>query len=662
MTAAHPSSEAADDGSRGPDGPDASLGSGARRALARGRDHLLGLQHDRGWWQGELETNVTMDAEDLLFREFLGVRDNGRTAAAARWIRRQQREDGTWATYFGGPGDLSTTVEAYVALRLAGDSPESAHMSQAAAWICSRGGLAATRVFTRMWLAMFGEWPWDELPVIPPELIYLPVWFPLNIYDWGCWARQIIVALAIVGAFQPTRRLPFSLAELRTGVTPSASREADPWAVLFRRIDAALHTAGRRGLWRAGPGRAVRRAALRRCGEWIIARQEPDGCWGGIQPPWVYSLIALHLLGYRLGHPVMARGLAGLERYTIREQTPAGALCRVEASQSPLWDTAFSVIALSDAGLSAAHPALKRAAEWLLAEEIPGPGDWQIRKPGLAPGGWAFEFDNDYYPDTDDTAETILALRRVSVQARPAIDRAVRWLAGMQSRDGGWGSFDADNTRQVVAKLPFCDFGAVTDPPSADVTAHIVEALAAEGLTASSTVRRAVAWLLRAQEPDGSWFGRWGANYLYGTGAVVPALIAAGIRPGRPEIRRAVAWLEARQNPDGGWGEDLRSYHDPSLAGRGASTASQTAWALLALIAAGEADKEGGGTGRSSDAVDRGVHWLISTQRENGTWDEPWFTGTGFPGDFYINYHMYRLTFPVSALGRYVSRHPQVTS
>ena len=366
----------------------------------------------------------------------------------------------------------------------------------------------------------------------------------------------------------------------------------------------------------------------------------------------MYSLIGLHLLGYRLDHPVIARGLAGLNRFTVKEDTPQGPVHRLEACQSPVWDTVLVMVGLEDAGLPPDHPALVRAAQWVLGEEVPGPGDWQVRRPDLAPGGWSFEFDNDYYPDTDDTAEAILALRRVELPrsadgrpgARPAIDRAVHWLNGMQSKNGAWGAFDADNTREIVTKLPFCDFGAVIDAPSADVTAHIVEALAAEGLAASKPVRRGVVWLLRNQEPDGSWFGRWGANYIYGTGAAVPALIAAGVLPSKPAIRRAVAWLVEHQNPDGGWGEDLRSYGDPALAGRGVSTASQTAWALLALLAAG------GATG----AAERGIGWLAATQRADGSWDEPQFTGTGFPGDFYINYHLYRLAFPVSALGRYV--------
>jgi squalene-hopene/tetraprenyl-beta-curcumene cyclase len=624
-----------------------------RAALDRAVRHLTGLQDPAGWWQGELQTNVTMDAEDLLLREFLGIRNAEETEAAARWIRSQQRADGTWANFHGGDADLSTTVEAYVALRLAGDPVAADHMARAAGWIVSQGGIPATRVFTRVWLALFGEWPWDRLPVMPPELIYLPRWLPLNVYDWACWARQTIVPLTVVCTLRPVRPLPFSLAELTAPGDPgSASRLDDPWSAVFSGLDRVLHVLERR-LGRVRAKTALRTAAYRRCADWIIARQERDGCWGGIQPPWVYSLLALHLLGYGLEHPVIVRGLAGLDRFTIIEDAPEGKMRRLEACQSPVWDTVLAMVALADAGLPADHKALQAAARWVLAEEIRGPGDWQVQRPGLAPAGWAFEFDNDGYPDVDDTAEVVLALGRVeqpddamAAAAGAAAARALTWLTGMQSRDGGWAAFDADNTSRLVTKLPFCDFGEVIDPPSADVTAHTVEALAAAGLGASRAARRGVAWLLRNQEPDGSWFGRWGANYVYGTGAVVPALIAAGVLPGKPCIRRAVSWLVAHQNPDGGWGEDLRSYTDPEWAGRGTSTASQTAWALLALLAAGGAE--------AMASADRGVGWLIATQRSDGTWDEPQFTGTGFPGDFYINYHLYRLIFPVSALGRYV--------
>jgi len=624
----------------------------ARETLDRAVGHLLGRQHEDGWWQGELQTNVTMDAEDLLLREFLRIRTPEETDAAARWIRSQRRADGTWSNFAGGEADLSTTVEAYVALRLAGDAPDAGHMAETAAWIRDRGGIPATRVFTRIWLALVGQWSWDDLPVMPPELIYLPAWAPFNVYDWACWARQTIVPLTVVGSLRPSRPLPFELPELYPAggsQGPAPSQPADAWAAVFERLDKVLHRY-EGGPAKTRPMRAVRTAAMRRAAEWIIARQERDGSWGGIQPPWVYSLMALHLLGYSLDHPVVARGLAGLDRFTIWEDTPDGPVRRLEACQSPVWDTVLAIIGLADAGLPADHPALMRAAGWVLDEEIRGPGDWQVRRPALAPGGWAFEFDNDGYPDVDDTAEVLLALRRVATAATPrsaaAVQRGVTWLTGMQSRDGGWGAFDADNVKRLVTKLPFCDFGEVIDPPSADVTAHTIEALAAEGLAGSKAVRRGVAWLLRAQESDGSWFGRWGANYIYGTGAVVPGLIAAGVRPGKPCIRRAVAWLEEHQNPDGGWGEDLRSYDDPSWAGRGESTASQTAWALLALLAAGDGD---------GAAAERGIRWLAQTQRPDGGWDEPQFTGTGFPGDFYINYHLYRVVFPVSALGRYLA-------
>jgi squalene-hopene/tetraprenyl-beta-curcumene cyclase len=325
----------------------------------------------------------------------------------------------------------------------------------------------------------------------------------------------------------------------------------------------------------------------------------------------------------------------------------------IEACQSPVWDTCLATIALADAGLPADHPALVKAADWMLGEQITRPGDWSVQRPQLAPGGWAFEFHNDNYPDIDDTAEVVLALRRVAHpdQARvdSAVDRAVRWNVGMQSRNGAWGAFDADNTSPFPNRLPFCDFGEVIDPPSADVTAHVVEMMAALGLEKDSHTRRGIDWLLAEQEDNGAWFGRWGVNYIYGTGSAVPALTAAGLPASHPAIRRAVEWLKSVQNADGGWGEDLRSYSEQEWIGRGHSTASQTAWALLALLSAGERDQ---------DAVARGVRWLTETQLEDGSWDEPYFTGTGFPRDFSINYHLYRMVFPLTALGRYVRDEP----
>jgi squalene-hopene/tetraprenyl-beta-curcumene cyclase len=611
----------------------------ASAALKRATGYLFDTQAPAGWWKGELRTNVTMDAEDLLLRQFLGILDATDLDAAARWIRSQQRTDGTWANFLDGPADLSTTIEAYAALRLAGDGPDAPHMRAAAEFVVVSGGIAASRVFTRIWLALFGEWSWDELPAMPPELVLLPKWVPLNVYDWACWARQTVVPITVVATLRPVRPLPFTLDELRGG---SSAQTARPGLVgaAFGVLDRVLKVYDR------SPLKPGRRVAFRQAAEWILARQEADGGWGGIQPPWVYSIIALHLLGYSLDHPAVAAAIEGLEGFLIRESTPDGPVRRLEACQSPVWDTCLALTALLDAGVGADDEAVVRAARWMLDEEIRVKGDWAVQRPELAPAGWAFEFANDLYPDVDDTAEVVLALNRLpSVPgAADAAQRGVDWVVGMQSRDGGWAAFDADNTRRIVEKLPFCDFGAVIDPPSADVTAHAVEMLAHVGRADTTPCRRGVQWLRDAQEPDGSWFGRWGANYVYGTGAVVPALVAAGVSRSDPAITRAVAWLVEHQNADGGWGEDLRSYVDDSWRGRGTSTASQTAWALLALLAVDP----------HSDAVRRGISYLVDTQRADGNWDEDLFTGTGFPGDFYINYEMYRVVFPVSALGRYV--------
>ena len=616
----------------------ARIDSVAHDTVWRATQHLLSLQSAEGWWKGELETNVTMDAEDVLLRAFLGVLEPDVLRPASNWIRQQQRDDGTWANYWRGPGDLSTTVEAYAALRLAGDPADAAHMLRARAWIIDQGGLERTRTFTRMWMALFGIWSWNDLPALPPEMVFAPRWFPLNPYDFGCWARQTIVPLTIVSALKPVRRLPFDLAELRSGAPALPRGSLRTWEGRFERVDDVIRAYDRR------PNHRLRRAALRAATAWILQRQEADGSWGGIQPPWVYSMIALNLMGYGTDHPVMRAALDGLDRFAIVE--PDRDIRRLEACQSPVWDTCLAITALADAGLPPDHAGLVRAADWILGEEIRATGDWSVRRPHLEPGGWAFEFANDTYPDIDDTAEVILALRRVDhpepERLEAAVQRGVRWTLGMQSADGGWGAFDADNTRDLCRRIPFCDFGEVIDPPSADVTAHVVEMLAGERLAGAAGTRRGLGWLARNQEPDGSWFGRWGANHLYGTGAVVPAAVAAGIPPDDDRVRRAVRWLIEHQNADGGWGEDMRSYRDPQLIGHGSSTASQTAWALLALIAGGE---------REGPATARGVEWLARTQLDSGTWEEPEYTGTGFPGYFFINYHLYRLIFPLQALG-----------
>jgi len=615
-------------------------------AAERAGDYLISRQDSAGWWKGELRTNVTMDAEDLLMRQFLGILDPLDLEQAARWIRSQQREDGTWANFHLGPGDLSTTVEAYVALRLAGDRLDAPHMTRARNWIVDNGGLEGTRVFTRIWLALFGEWSWDELPTMPPELIFLSPRFPLNIYQWGCWARQTVVPLTVVATLRPVRPLPFDVSELRVGAVPGEQVPAKFWSMArgFQLLDKAL------ARYHRSPVHPMRRRAMREAIEWVIARQEADGGWGGIQPPWVYSVLALHLMGYPMNHPTVTAAIKGLDGFLIYEDTPDGPVRRLEACQSPVWDTCLALIALDDAGVGRDHPAVARGVRWMAAEEIVAvKGDWAVARPDLAPAGWAFEFANDFYPDVDDTAEVVMSLHRVAsgdADLQAAIQRGVEWVIGMQSADGGWAAFDADNTHEFITRLPFCDFGAVIDPPSADVTAHAVEMLAMRGLADLPAAQRGVQWLLDHQEADGSWFGRWGANYVYGVGAVVPALVEAGVETTSLPIKRAVRWLHDHQNGDGGWGEDLRSYHDPSWNGRGASTPSQTGWALMALLAAGD----------TSEAVEAGVAYLLGNQREDGGWDEDLYTGTGFPGYFYINYELYRHIFPLTALGRYLKR------
>jgi squalene-hopene/tetraprenyl-beta-curcumene cyclase len=543
-----------------------------------------------------------------------------------------QREDGSWELYHAGPADLSSTIEAYVALKVLSVDPQSEPMRRALRVIHEQGGVAQARVFTKIWLALFGQYPWTGVPSMPPELVYLPSNVPFNLYDFACWARGTIAPLLIVLSRRPVRSLGCSVPELVVPGTESSLRKV-PGSGLFSWIDQALK------VWDALPWQPGRDYARRRLVSWIIERQEADGSWGGIQPPWVYSLIALNLEGMGIDHPVMLRGLAGMERFSLHDQ--AG--WRFLACMSPVWDTAWAVRALALAGMDCRHDAVRRAVSWLLREQIDRGGDWQVRCSGVPCGGWAFEFDNDIYPDIDDTAVVVLALCEVGADAPAAVDRAVRWVLAMRSRNGAWAAFDKDNTRETVYRIPFADFGALLDPPSEDVTAHVLEMLARVNTPdADEFIRKGLEYLRRTQQPDGSWYGRWGVNYIYGTWCVVSALAPLAQRgfPVRDMIERATSWLLTHQNEDGGWGESCYSYDDPSFAGVGVSTASQTAWAIIALQLGGKGNHP---------ACSRGLDYLRDHQVD-GTWDEPEYTGTGFPRDFYINYHLYRHLFPIMAL------------
>ncbi|HEX3480479.1 MAG TPA: squalene--hopene cyclase [Kofleriaceae bacterium] len=625
------------------------------QVIARAHGWFRRAQFEDGYWWAELESNATMDAEYVLMTHFLGARDDAIWRGVAQDIRSYQRDDGSWALYPGAPGDLSTTIECYFALRLTGD--RGPHLARARRFIAARGGIARARVFTRIWLALCGEWSWDDLPAMPIELMLVPPRAPLSIYRFASWARGTIVPLLILMTDRPVRPVPASasLADLRIGAAlPIEPRDAADR--VFLAVDAVLRRY-HRAPWH--PLRARARDAAER---WLVDHQEADGSWGGIQPPWVYSMMALHALGYPANHPMIRRGLDGMHgRWMIRRSD--GSL-RVQACLSPVWDSALAVVALRESGAAAHDPAVQRAARWLIGEEIRVPGDWQIAVPGVAPSGWAFEFDNDLYPDVDDTALVLIGLHRAGALDEPTRARAVAWLLAMQCSSGGWAAFDKDNTSRLPARIPFADFGEMIDPPSADVTAHVVEAFGELGMPRSHpAARAAIDYLYAEQEPDGSWFGRWGVNHLYGTGAVLPALAAAGEPMDSLPVRRAVRWLVERQNPDGGFGEGCESYVDPAARGRGPSTPSQTAWALLALVAAGRA---------GSPAAERATAYLQVTQRGDGSWDEDAYTGCGFPGygvgaprgarirqgremasAFLLRYHLYRNCFPLLALGRY---------
>jgi squalene-hopene/tetraprenyl-beta-curcumene cyclase len=584
------------------------------RAVEAGTRRLLELQHPDGWWVGELESNATMIAEHVFWLHVLGLRDPETDRKLAAELLARRRDDGTWANWWEGPPDLSTTIESYAALKLLGVDAGDATRS----YISVEGGIRRSRVFTKCFLALLGQWPWQDIPTVPVELVLLPSSAPFSIYNFACWARQTMVPLSVMMALRPVRPGAVDLAEI--GARPGLTRPP-------RR-----------------PGR-LRRRALATAERWVRERQEADGSWGGIQPPWVWSILMLACLGHGFEDTHLRRAVEGWSGFMVDE----GDRLRPEACQSPVWDTALAVLALRACAVPPDHPQLLRAGEWLLREEVMEPGgDWAVRRPGLAPGGWAFEFENDLYPDVDDAAVVCVALRELGL-GDEAVRRGLDWIAGMQSAGGGWGAFDADNTSTWLYRLPFCDFGAVIDPPSEDVSAHALEALAPTG-GYEPVVARGLDYLLGAQQDDGSWWGRWGVNHLYGTGAALPALEACGYEGDHPAVRRAVAWLDSVQHESGGFGEDIRSYDEPAWRGRGVPTASQTAWSLLAYVSAGEGTRE---------SARRAAGWLCASQLENGDWHEEHYTGTGFPTDFMIRYHLYRLHFPLMALGRLKERTAQ---
>ena len=616
-------------------------------AIEESRDFFFKEQLPKGYWWAELESNVTITAEYIMLFHFLGLVDHERQRKMSNYLLSKQTEEGFWTIYYGGPGDLSTTVEAYFALKLAGYPADHPAMEKARSFVLKQGGVIRTRVFTKIFLALFGEFDWLGVPSMPVELNLLPHWAYINMYEFSSWARGTIIPLSVVMNSRPVRPVQPSARVQELFVRPprptdySFTKEDGifTWRNFFIGLDHMLK------VYERSPVRPFRNKAVAKAEEWVLEHQEVTGDWGGIQPAMLNSVLALHVLGYRNDHPAVSQGLKALANFCIETDEQLV----LQSCVSPVWDTALALKALVDTGVPPDHPSLVKGAQWLLDREVKRAGDWRIKSPDLEPGGWAFEFLNDWYPDVDDSGFVMIALKGIKVKDREEMDASIRrgidWCLGMQSKNGGWGAFDKDNTKHLLNKIPFADLEALIDPPTADLTGRMLELMGTFGYDSTfPAARRGIQFLKEHQEPEGPWWGRWGVNYLYGTWSVLCGLAAIGEDMDQPYVRKAVTWIKSRQNLDGGWGETCQSYHDKSLAGKGESTPSQTGWALLALLAAGEV--------HSATAV-RGVQYLISTQKPDGTWDELQYTGTGFPKYFMIKYHIYRNCFPLMALGTY---------
>jgi squalene-hopene/tetraprenyl-beta-curcumene cyclase len=632
--------------------------TGLEPAIAAAQAYLLSTQDPQGYWWAELESNVTITAEIILLHKIWGTDDDRPLAKAAAYLRAHQRDHGGWELFYGDGGDLSTTVEAYMALRLLGVPAADPALIKARDFILVRGGISKTRIFTKLHLALIGCYDWRGLPSLPPWIMLLQPPFPVSIYEMSSWARSSTVPLLIVCDRQPIFSIDpaISLDELYAEGVQNVGYELPrnhDWSDIFLGIDQIFKGMADLNLV------PFRQQGLRAAENWIIERQEASGDWGGIIPAMLNSLLALRCLDYDVHDPVVQRGLAAVDNFALETAEHYW----VQACVSPVWDTALVMRGLTDSGLAPDHPALVKAGEWLLRQQILAYGDWSIKNPQGQPGGWAFEFDNRFYPDVDDTAVVAMALQDVTLPneavKQAAIARSVRWIATMQCQAGGWAAFDINNDQDWLNAIPYGDLKAMIDPNTADITARVLEmhgrlaanpALVAQYATDLTPERRerGLQFLLREQEADGSWFGRWGVNYLYGTSGALSALTLVAPDRCRQAIERGCRWLAKVQNADGGWGETCRSYDDPNLKGMGVSTASQTAWALLGLLDAMPVVEDS-----YRVTIERGIQYLLDSQNSDGTWDEAEFTGTGFPGHFYIRYHLYRQHFPLMALGRY---------
>jgi squalene-hopene/tetraprenyl-beta-curcumene cyclase len=620
-------------------------------AIAASQKHLLSIQNPDGYWWAELESNVTITSEAVLLHKIWGTEKTRPLHKVENYLRSQQREHGGWELFYGDGGDLNTTVEAYMALRLLGVPATDTALLKAKSLILAKGGISKTRIFTKLHLALIGCYNWRGLPSLPPWVMLLPDNFFFNIYELSSWARSSTVPLLIVFDRKPIFNIdqPINLDELYAegieNVVWKLPKNGD-WSDIFNILDDGFKLAESINFV------PFRNEGIKAAEKWILERQEVTGDWGGIIPAMLNSLLALKCLDYDANDPVIERGLKAVDNFAIETEN---SYC-VQPCVSPVWDTAWAIRALIDSGFAPNDPAIVKAGEWLIEKQILDYGDWNVKNKQGKPGAWAFEFENRFYPDVDDSAVVVMALHQAKLRneelKKQAIDRALNWIATMQCKPGGWAAFDLDNDQEWLNSVPYGDLKAMIDPNTADVTARVLEMLGACNLSIpANNLEKSLDYLLKEQEIEGCWFGRWGVNYIYGTSGVLSALALIDPLKYARDINQGAAWLVKVQNSDGGWGETCFSYNDPSLKGKGDSTASQTAWALIGLIAAGEATDK-----LAIDSIEKGINYLLETQKLDGTWDEEYFTGTGFPCHFYLKYHLYQQYFPLMALGRYQAK------
>ncbi|WP_260739134.1 squalene--hopene cyclase [Tunturiibacter lichenicola] len=632
--------------------------------VSRAKDWLFGQQHPDGYWCGELEADSMLESDYIFMHTLLGTGEPGRMERAINEILRHQNDDGGWGLFPGGPSNISYGVKAYLALKLMGWSKDHPVLVKAREWVLAHGGVVECNTFTKIYLCALGQYDYDAVPAIPPEIVLFPNWCYFNIYEISSWSRGILVPLSIIYAKKPFKKLApeQGIEELFVGGRENANlhlrwdkKKPFGWRNFFLACDRIAHLAERVHI------RPLRKVALKRAEAWMLERFEKSDGLGAIYPAMLNSIVALRCLGRSVDDPQLIRALDEFEKLgidcpdgTADYSTPT---FRMQPCFPPVWDTAQAMYALGEAGVRRDDPRMLKAADWILSKEVRQKGDWAEKVKNVEPGGWYFEFNNEFYPDVDDTGQVLLALNCVENPREryqyDACQRALNWIWAMQCKNGGWASFDRDNTKMIFQYIPFADHNAMLDPPTVDITGRMLEMLALYGVTRKDPrVEKAIQFILKEQEPDGSWFGRWGVNYLYGTFLVLRGLEAMGFWNHEPAVQQAAEWIRMVQNADGGWGETCGTYDDPNQRGIGPSTPSQTAWAVLGLLAAGDT---------RSDSVAKGIRWLVDRQHEDGSWDElvpgrngeSYYTGTGFPRVFYLGYHLYKQYFPLLALTTY---------